>query len=194
MNINIIVAYCKNNGIGFENKMPWHIKSDLKKFQKLTTGTGNNAIIMGKNTFESILNTNNNGLKNRDNLILSTTLTIDTINESNNIIKSFNNIQNLENFIKNKNYDELWIIGGEKIYDYFLNDYPSDGILNPQKIYITYINREFKCDTFFPEINQLKYKFSCQEINYNIKDNNDFSLIDMIYTKNVFNDHNMDCL
>ena len=58
MNINIIVAYCKNNGIGFENKMPWHIKSDLKKFQKLTIGNGNNAIIMGKNTYNSILNIN----------------------------------------------------------------------------------------------------------------------------------------
>ena len=34
--------------------MPWHIKSDLKKFKKLTTGRGNNAIIMGRNTFESI--------------------------------------------------------------------------------------------------------------------------------------------
>ena len=183
MNINIIVAYCKNNGIGYNNLLPWNIRSDLKKFKDLTIGKKNNAIIMGKNTYNSILSLNNNSLKHRDNLILSTTLEIDNINETNNIIKSFKNIQNLENFIKNKNYHEIWIIGGEKIYDYFLNIYSCDNILNPKKIYITYINKEFECDSFFPIINPLKYKFSSQEINSNIKDNYDFSIINMIYTK-----------
>ena len=183
MNINIIVAYCQNNGIGYNNLLPWNIRSDLKKFRNLTTGKGNNALIMGKNTYNSILNINNNSLKHRDSLILSTTLEIDDINETNNIIKSFNNIQNLENFIKTKNYDELWIIGGEKIYDYFLNNYPNDGILNPQKIYVTYINKDFKCDSFFPIINPLKYKFISQEIISNIKDDYDFSIINIIYTK-----------
>ena len=149
MNINIIVAYCKNNGIGFENKMPWHIKSDLKKFQKLTIGNGNNAIIMGKNTYNSILNINKNSLKNRDNLILSTSLNVNTKNITNNVIKSFNNIQNLENFIKIKKYEEVWIIGGEKIYNYFLNIYPANELLTPKNIYITFINNDFECDTFF---------------------------------------------
>ena len=162
--------------------MPWHIKSDLKKFKDLTTDSGNNAIIMGKNTFESILNINKNGLKNRDNLILSTTLEIDNINETN-IIKSFKNIQNLENFIKNKNYDNIWIIGGEKIYDFFLNNYPENGLLNPKKIYITYINKEFECDSFFPKINTSQYKFISQEISIDINNNHDFSIINIIYTK-----------
>ena len=46
MNINIIVAYCKNNGIGYNNNMPWKIKSDLQKFKSMTIGNNNNAIIM----------------------------------------------------------------------------------------------------------------------------------------------------
>ena len=183
MNINIIVAYCQNNGIGYNNLLPWNIKSDLKKFQDLTTGSGNNAVIMGKNTFESILNINKGSLKNRDNLILSTTLNVDNKNKTNNILKSFNNIQNLENFIKNKNYHTIWIIGGEKIYDYFLNNYPSDGILVPQKIYISYINKEFKCDSFFPTLDLLKYKFNSQEINTNIKNKDDLNIINIIYSK-----------
>tara|TARA_Y100000816_G_scaffold288760_1_gene273922 strand:- start:1465 stop:2019 length:555 start_codon:yes stop_codon:yes gene_type:complete len=183
MNINIIVAYCKNNGIGFQNKMPWHIKSDLKKFQKLTTGTGNNAVIMGKNTYNSILNNNKNGLKNRDNLILSTSLSINKTTDNNDIIKSFNSIQNLETFIKTKNYNELWIIGGTQIYDLFLNNYPVDGLLNPGKIYITYIDENFECDSFFPKIDNLKYKFISQEIHNNLKDSNNYSIIDIIYLK-----------
>ena len=49
MNYNIIVAICKNNGIGYNNKIPWYIKEDLKLFSNLTRGNNNNnAIIMGR--------------------------------------------------------------------------------------------------------------------------------------------------
>ena len=48
--LSIIVAKAKNNVIGKENKLIWHIPDDLKKFKKLTTGKN---IIMGRKTFES---------------------------------------------------------------------------------------------------------------------------------------------
>ena len=51
---NIIVAYDLNQGIGKNNRLPWHFSEDLKRFSKLTRGEGKNAIIMGKNTWESI--------------------------------------------------------------------------------------------------------------------------------------------
>ena len=73
MNYNIIVAICENNGIGYNNSLPWNIKEDLKIFSKLTKGNNNNAIIMGRNTFESLPN---NFLPKRDNLILSSSIII----------------------------------------------------------------------------------------------------------------------
>jgi dihydrofolate reductase len=185
MNINIIVAYCKNNGIGFENKMPWHIKSDLKKFQQLTIGKGNNAIIMGRNTFESI---KSKPLIGRDNLILSSTLNInEKINNKYksdyNIVKSFSNLTLLENFLKTKNYDEIWIIGGMKIYELFLNQDLSSN-LQVQNIYETYIDKEFKCDTFFPKIKTEIFKFISQEIQKkNITLDNDFFVFDRVYKR-----------
>ena len=78
MIVNIIVAYCKNNGIGKDNMLLWNIKEDMAKFKKLTTGNKNNAIVMGRKTYESLNNVN--GLANRDNLILSKSLHIDKIN------------------------------------------------------------------------------------------------------------------
>ena len=45
MIVNIIVAYCKNNGIGKDNTLLWNIKEDMAKFKRLTTGNKNNAII-----------------------------------------------------------------------------------------------------------------------------------------------------
>ena len=75
MKVNIIAAYCKNRGLGKNNTLIWKIKSDMVKFRSLTIGNGNNAIIMGRKTFDSIKNIN--GLDNRDNIILSKSLNID---------------------------------------------------------------------------------------------------------------------
>ena len=49
--LSIIVAKSKNNVIGKNNKLIWHIPDDLKRFKTLTTG---HTIIMGRKTFESI--------------------------------------------------------------------------------------------------------------------------------------------
>ena len=166
MLINGIVAMDKNRGIGINNKLPWKLPEDLKRFQKLTKGNGNNAIIMGKNTWNSI-----NRLKNRDHLILSTTLNIDysiNIDTSNNntntnkldisnnkknifnvnktektcnIVKTFTNIENLIKFTKENNYDQLWVIGGSQIYKKFLDM----NLIN--NLYITFIDEEYDCDT-----------------------------------------------
>ena len=49
--LSIIVAKAKNNIIGKDNKLLWHLSDDLKRFKKLTTSHN---IIMGRKTFESM--------------------------------------------------------------------------------------------------------------------------------------------
>ena len=49
--ISIIVAMSKNNVIGANNALLWHISEDLKRFKSLTMGR---PIIMGRKTFDSI--------------------------------------------------------------------------------------------------------------------------------------------
>ena len=159
MIVNIIVAYCNNYGIGKDNSLVWNIKSDMIKFKKLTIGNGNNAIIMGKNTFVSL--NNELGLANRDNLILSKSLSIDKYNGKSHI-KSFETIQSLEDFVKLQNYDKVWVIGGEQIYKLFLDNYKKDNtsIFNISKIYITYINKDYECTSFFPDLAQYTNKYN----------------------------------
>jgi dihydrofolate reductase len=140
MYINGIVTMCRNKGIGLDNKIPWRLPEDLNRFQTFTTGSGSNAIIMGRNTWESI-----KFLTNRDHLILSTTLKLDYIKDGN-IVKTFNSVESIIKFYKEKNYDKVWIIGGSQIYDYFMNA----NILD--HIYITYIDDKYNCDTFFPRV------------------------------------------
>jgi len=143
----IIVATCKHNGIGINNKLPWPtIKDDMKMFSKLTTGNGNNAVIMGRKTYESI----GKPLKNRMNIILSNTLNIDNDNSI-----SFNNVQKIIDYCEKRYFEDVWIIGGEKIYSLFINKH----II--KEIYQTKIYQDYKCDSYFPEI---KNKYNLKEI------------------------------
>lgn len=49
--LSLIVAVSKNNVIGKDNALIWHLPDDLKHFKKLTTGK---TIIMGRKTFDSL--------------------------------------------------------------------------------------------------------------------------------------------
>ena len=63
--LSIIVAVAKNNVIGKDNKLIWHISEDLKRFKSITSG---NAMLMGRKTFESLPFV----LPGRTHLVLST--------------------------------------------------------------------------------------------------------------------------
>jgi dihydrofolate reductase len=140
MQINGIVANSRNRGIGLNNKLPWKLPEDLKQFQRLTTGKGNNAVIMGRKTWESIP-----FLKKRDNLILSSTLNLDYEKEGN-IVKTFNSIGCLQKYYEDRNYEKIWIIGGSEVYKQFIDENLLDNI------YMTYIDDEYNCDTYFPKL------------------------------------------
>lgn len=65
--ISFIVARSyPGNVIGCENMLPWHIRSDLQRFKKITSG---HVVIMGRKTLESI----GKPLPNRKNVVLSRT-------------------------------------------------------------------------------------------------------------------------
>ena len=140
--MNIIVAMCKNRGIGFQNKLPWNLKLDMAYFKKLTIGDGNNAVVMGKNTWLSIPN---RPLKKRDNIVLTNTMT-KAIGTPNTYVlgNSIKSEINMEEWVNQFNYDNVWIIGGESVYNTFITNYLI------KTIHLTEIDKEYECDTFFP--------------------------------------------
>lgn len=144
MKINMIVAVDLNFGIGKNNTLPWKISKDMAYFKKKTIGNKNNAIVMGRKTYESIKHV----LPYRKNYVLSKSSTL-----SNPDISLLNNPDDIFNLLQ---YDEIWIIGGESIYKYFLNKHPKQ--IN--EIYMTQILKEYDCDTFFPKIPTIFNKIS----------------------------------
>jgi dihydrofolate reductase len=153
MKFHLIVALCKNNGIGINGNLPWRIKEDLAHFSKLTKGNGNNAVVMGRNTYHSLPK---HYLEKRDNFIISSTIFMNEVTPEGEKIKTFKTIIEIINYLQDisvnfnsKKYDDIWIIGGSSIYDQFIEM----GLID--KCYITYIDKEYKCDTFFNHMNIL---------------------------------------
>ena len=153
-NYKLIAAVSKNNGIGKQGNLPWRIKEDLKFFSKITKGSGNNAVVMGRKTWDSL---RGKSLLGRDNYILSSKLNIDE-HKSGNAIKSFSCIDTMESHICSRNYDDVWIIGGCEIYKTFLH---SNKV---SMCYITYIDEDFDCDTFFPTLSSVWKQADCKEL------------------------------
>ena len=64
MKLSIIVAVAENGVIGRDNRLPWRISGDLKRFKALTLG---HHLLMGRKTFESI----GKALPGRTTIVLS---------------------------------------------------------------------------------------------------------------------------
>ncbi len=141
--LSIIVAKAKNNIIGKDNKIIWHLPEDLKYFKNITTG---HTIIMGRKTFESL----GRVLPNRKHIIFSNNPSFN-VNEEN--VKVVHSLLEIQDLIEGK--EEAFVIGGAMIYN-FLMPYV-------KKMYVTEIDKEFEGDTFFPKIDDNMWKETSRE-------------------------------
>ena len=140
MIFNIIVAACNNNGIGINNTIPWNSVEDMRHFSYMTKGGGNNAVVMGHNTWQSIPD-NKKPLVNRENIIISKNRSL-VINGC--TVK--HSISDVINHLNDTTCDVCWIIGGQSIYEQFLNT----GLIST--IIITRIKEEHDCTVHFPDL------------------------------------------
>ncbi|MFS0554837.1 dihydrofolate reductase [Brevibacillus sp. 179-C9.3 HS] len=122
--ISLIVAYARNQVIGKDGDMPWHLPADLKNVKELTTGK---TIVMGRKTFESI----GKPLPNRRNVVL--TRSLDFHPEGVEVVHTKDEVLAMGDVI---------IFGGAEIYRQFLDVV--------DRLYITEIDLETDGDTFFP--------------------------------------------
>ena len=142
--MNIIVGMCRNRGIGKNGAIPWSLKEDMQFFKNKTVGTGNNAVIMGRKTFESL--NRKDGLPKRDNYVISSRPLFEPHTRKNCFL--YKDIANACRDIMSREsrYDDVWVIGGQQIYSWFLtNNLIKD-------VYVTNIILNTECDCFFPEL------------------------------------------
>ena len=142
-----------NRAIGHQNRLLYHIKSDLTRFRELTTG---HAIIMGRKTYESLPN---GALPHRRNIVVSRSMKE---------MEGCEVYPNLEAALKAaESPQEIFIIGGESIY--------RQSLPAARKLYLTVVDDTTvndaainatpqQADAFFPEINPKEWKLIEKEM------------------------------
>ncbi len=130
MQLSVIAAIAKNNVIGKDNRLIWHLPADLKHFKKVTMGA---PIIMGRKTYESI----GRALPGRTSVVITrqknysapSCIVVDSLDKAMQLLKE---------------EAQVFVIGGAEIY--------KQALPKADKLFITKIDASFEGDTFFPEI------------------------------------------
>ena len=143
MIITLVVAAARNNAIGKDNKLLWHLPNDMRYFKNVTWGF---PVVMGRNTFEAL----GKPLTGRKNIVL--TRQPDWKADGVVAVKSFDDALLLANEMDVK---ELMVIGGGEIYSALID--------KARRIHLTRINADLEGDTFFPEIDPKKWKLVSQK-------------------------------
>ena len=132
-----------NRAIGYQNRLLYHIKSDLTRFRELTTG---HTIIMGRKTYESLPN---GALPHRRNIVVSRSMKE---------MEGCEVYPNLDAALKAaESPQEIFIIGGESIY--------RQSLPAAHKLYLTVVDdAPQQADAFFPEINPEEWELIEKEM------------------------------
>ena len=133
--ISLIAAVGKNNELGLDNHLIFNIPGDLKFFRNTTLGK---TVVMGRKTYESI----GKPLPKRINIVVSNSL---KETDGVTIINSFEEV--LEKYLNSE--EEVFIIGGESLYNYFIN--------YAQNIYLTKVYANAVADKYFPSFDENNY-------------------------------------
>lgn len=140
--ISMIVAAAENNVIGKDNAMPWHLPEDFKYFKQKTMGK---PCIMGRKTYESILDQLGKPLPNRPSIVVSRSgykhdgaQTVTSLDEAYEAAKKYDDCM------------EVMVIGGATIYE--------QAIDNADRIYLTRVNMLPEGDAFFPKVSEAYWK------------------------------------
>ena len=133
----IVAAIGRNSrAIGKDNELLWHIPADLKRFKELTIG---HPIIMGRKTFESIIEILGKPLPGRTNIIVT--------RNPGYVVEGAIMAGSLEAafaIAERENPTEIHIGGGAELY--------AAALPYADRIHLTYVDSDALGDTFFPEL------------------------------------------
>lgn len=127
-----IVAVDKNWGIGKNNDLLFSIPEDMKFFRETTKGK---VVVMGANTLRSF--PNGSPLKNRVNIVLSTTIKRDDC-------VVVDSLDKLIEEIKKYPADDVYLIGGAMLYKTLI-PYCTEAL-------VTKVNADGEATAFFPNL------------------------------------------
>ncbi len=138
MSLSLIVAKAKNNVIGKDNQLIWHLSDDLKRFKALTMG---HPIIMGRKTFESLPKV----LPGRTHYVL-------TGNPDYEVPEGVLLFHDVKDLLAALPEGENFLIGGARMYEEL---FPYADTL-----YITEIEKSYEGDAYFPDFDKAAWELT----------------------------------
>lgn len=136
--ISLIVAMAKNRVIGIQNRLPWSIPEDLRRFRALTSG---HPIVMGRKTFDSI----GKPLPHRTNIVVTRDRSQSEERFAGcQVVSSLEEALLIAEDAQVPGNEEIFIIGGGEIY--------RQALPQADRLYLTLIDQDVEGDAFFPEI------------------------------------------
>jgi len=138
--VSLIVAMDEKGGIGKDNRLPWHLPSDLKRFKKLTMG---HHLLMGRKTYETI----GKPLPGRVMIVVSRKK--DYFPKDCTVV---NSLEEALHFAEDSHETEVFIIGGGEIF------HQAIGLAD--KIYLTTVHADVDTDVLFPKIDQYQWELT----------------------------------
>jgi len=153
---SIIVAFDSQYGIGKNGGLAWKLPADLKHFKEITTAVTNpskqNAVIMGRKTWESIP-AKFRPLPGRLNVVLSKKTILGLPRE----VVCASDFETALKQLVVPEIENVFVIGGAQIYAIAI-DHPLC-----QKLYVTHVQGKYGCDAFFPPISKEFFPVSASE-------------------------------
>ena len=163
MRISIIAAIAKNNAIGHNNQLLWHIKDDLQLFKRTTL---NHVIIMGRKSYESI----GRPLPKRTNVVITRKQ-----NYQPDGVLVFQSLNSAFDHFRNKNIEEIFVIGGGEIY--------RQSVDNADVLHISHVNTSVEdAEVFFPKVDWKSWECVHSE-HFEKNESNDFDFDYKVYTR-----------
>jgi dihydrofolate reductase len=160
-----VVAMAENRVIGKDNAMPWHVRSDLKRFKALTWGK---PMIMGRKTFQSI----GQPLPGRESIVVTNDPAFEA--EGVHVVHSTEAaLERARQLAVELRSDEIAVIGGGEIFRQMLNE--------AHRIHVTEIHAKPAGDAFFPELDPGQWMEESREKHAaGEKDDHAFSYIEYV--------------
>jgi dihydrofolate reductase len=134
--INIIVARARNGVIGNAGGMPWRLPEEMAHFKRTTMG---HPIVMGRKTWESIVQTAGRPLPGRRNIVV--TRNAHYAAEGAEVVDSLPSALG-----RCTDEPEVFVIGGAELY--------AQALPVARRLIITELDADFAGDTFFPTIDR----------------------------------------
>ena len=155
MLISAIVAISRNNVIGRDGHLPWHLSADLKRFKAITTG---HSIILGRKNYDDI----GRPLPNRTNYVLTRNANFEAPG-----CTVCNSLAQAVESAQSAGESECFIIGGAAVY--------REAMPLVKKMYVTRVESDVGGDVFFPEWGEGWRKVS--EESFPADEKNDFPTV-----------------